>query len=73
MSKRPDDAVERIRRLPSDRQDEAADLLLSLLEQEPGSVRLSPAQAEEVARRLSETSDYTSHEAVGAYFKPKAR
>ncbi|MGF1609294.1 MAG: hypothetical protein ACFCUQ_07855 [Kiloniellales bacterium] len=73
MTKLLDDVIERIRRLPSDRQDEAAEVLLSLLEQDPDSVRLSPAQAEEVTRRLGEPSDYASHAEVGAYFKQKAR
>lgn len=72
MTKLLDQAIEKIRQLPSERQDEAAELLLSMVEDDPASIRLSPQQVAEVERRLKEPADYTSHAEVLAYFRKQA-
>ena len=48
--------VEKIRRLPNDQQDEAAELLLSIIDQDPDRVRLSAEQRAKVARRLQDSA-----------------
>jgi hypothetical protein len=53
MSRLLDQAIARLRALPPARQDELAEVLLSLVEDEACAVRLTPAQAAEVRRRLA--------------------
>lgn len=69
MTKRLEQAIAKIRALPEDRQDEAADLLMSLAEQDPASIELSPEQIAEVNRRLEGPSAYATHADVRAFFK----
>ncbi len=68
MTKRLEQAIVKIRALPEDRQDEAADLLMSLAEQDPTSFQLSPDQVAEVNRRLNEPAAYATHADVRAFF-----
>ena len=44
MTKLLDQAIAKAKSLPSERQDEAAEVLLSILEQEPGTLQLSQEQ-----------------------------
>ena len=67
-TKRLDDAITRIRELPPQRQDEAAELLMSLVEQDADSVHLTAEQAAEVHRRLSTPVETLSHAEVRARF-----
>ena len=69
MTKLLEQAISAIRTLPNQRQDEAAALLLDLVQDDPGSVRLSPRQAAEVERRLREPSSYVTHEQVRGFFR----
>lgn len=62
-------AISAIRTLPNQRQDEAAALLLDLVQDDPGSVRLGAQQAAEVERRLREPGSYVTHEQVRAFFR----
>lgn len=52
MTKLLDVAIARLRQLPADRQDEAAELLLSLIDQDPDDLQLSSALS-----RLPRSSD----------------
>jgi len=69
MSKLLEKSIEKLRELPSDRQDDAAELLLSMVLHEPDSIRLSDDQVAEVERRLKEPSQYGTHSEVEAFFK----
>lgn len=70
MTKSPEQATGAIRTLPNQRQDEAAALLLDLVQDDPGSVRLSPQQTAEVERRLREPGSCVTHEQVRGFFRP---
>jgi hypothetical protein len=65
---RLDDAIARIRELPEDRQEEAADLLLALVKQDTSELRLSDEQRAEVRRRLSEPPNYATDAEVEELF-----
>jgi hypothetical protein len=69
MTKLLETAIAKLRKLPPARQDEAAELLLSMVEQDPGTLHLSPEQVAEVERRLGEPADYVAHDAVRAFFQ----
>lgn len=69
MTKRLEDAIEKVHALPDDRQDEAATLLMSLVEQVPDMEQLDETQIAEIERRLAETKpQYALHEVVKAKF-----
>ena len=60
-------AIEKLQDLPSDLQDEAAELLLHMVETRM-DMQLTPEQAREVARRLKTPAGYAAHEEVAAFF-----
>jgi len=62
-------AIAAIRTLPSERQDEAAELLLNLVQDDPRSVRLSPEQVAEAERRLWDPGSYVTQEQVREFFR----
>ena len=66
MSERLDEAIAKVRKLPRDRQDEAAELLLSVVEEGSDTFRLTPEQVAEVERRLDQPPQYATHEEVRA-------
>jgi hypothetical protein len=69
MTKLLETAIEKIRRLPADRQDEAAEMLLSVVAQSgSNTLQLSDEQTAEVQRRL-ENRNYASDEEVAAFFR----
>ena len=72
MTARLERAIAKLRRLPADRQDEAADLLLSVVEDDSDTPRLTPQQIAEVERRLGEPPRYAPHDEVRAFFQQKA-
>ena len=59
-----DKAISRLRALSPDRQDEAAELVLTLIDEDPESVQLSEAQATEVHRRLGTSEPTVSYDDV---------
>ena len=64
-------AIAKLQTLPGDRQDEAAQVLLSLVDGPP-AVRLTTGQAQEVAHRLDTLAPrYSTHEEVAAFFGRK--
>tara|TARA_R110000772_G_scaffold191168_3_gene302101 strand:- start:3609 stop:3827 length:219 start_codon:yes stop_codon:yes gene_type:complete len=68
MTKLFDKAIEQARHLPDARQDEAAEILLSLAAQEADdALRLSPEQVEEVNRRQV-APIYATDAEVSAFF-----
>ena len=69
MTKLLERAIAAIRTLPNQRQDEAAALLLDLVQDDSRSVRISPQQGAEVERRLRESGSYVTHEQVRDFFR----
>lgn len=72
MTKLLEKAVAKVRRLPDHRQDEAAEILLSVVEQDPDSIQLSSQQIVEVERRIDERAEGVTHEEVRAFFRHSA-
>jgi hypothetical protein len=68
MSDLLDEAVAKVRQLPPDRQQEAAELLLELAGQGPADYRLSEEQLAEVRRRLAGPPDYATDAEVQEVF-----
>ena len=60
-------AIAKLQDLPSDLQDEAAELLLDMVERSMDA-QLTADQAQEVARRLEAPAGYATHEEVAAFF-----
>ena len=69
MTERLERAIAKLRKLPAERQDEAAALLLSVVEEDADAPRLTPQQAAEVERRLGEAPRYAPHDEVRAFFR----
>lgn len=72
MTKLLDQAIAEVRKLPLERQDEAAELLLSLARLDPASLHLTAEQAAEVERRLAKPDETARHDDVRAYFRRPA-
>lgn len=64
-------AIAKLQDLPSDLQDEAAEVLLNVIEKRM-DLELNPEQAQEVARRLETPAGYATHEEVAAFFGRKS-
>ena len=58
-----------IRTIPNQYKDGATPLLLDLVQDDPGSVRLRPQRAAEVERRLQEPSSSVTHNQVLGFFR----
>lgn len=71
MTERLDEAIAKVRKLPRERQDEAADLLLSVVEEGSDTVHLTPVQVAEVEKRLEQPPRYAPHEEVRDFFRQK--
>ncbi len=69
MTKLLEQAIAKVRRLSSERQDEAAEVLLRMVEHDPHSIQLSDEQVREVRRRLNSTSEGATHKEVRAFFQ----
>ena len=66
-------AIAKLKELPTERQDEAAKLLLSMVGQDPAAVQLSATQVAEIEARLGDTApQYASHADVLAFFAKPA-
>ena len=71
MTERLEEAIAKLRKLPPDRQDEAAALLLSMVDQDSCTLHLTPQQAAEVEHRLAQPTEYAPHDEVRAFFREK--
>ena len=71
MTKLLERAIAKLRALPSDRQDAAAELVLRIVEQDPGSIQLSAEQVAEIERRLAAPAEYVEHAEVRAFFQKR--
>jgi len=61
-------AITEVRKLPSERQDVVAEMLLAFVAQESEEYGLSPEQVAEVQKRLAEPADYATDDEVEATF-----
>ena len=71
MTKLLEQAIAEIRKLPEQRQNEAAEILLCLVTHDPDSIQLTAEQQAEVARQLEAPARYASDEEVAALFKKR--
>jgi len=58
--------------LPEDRQDEIGEIVLSAIEQERSTLRLSPAQIAEAERRRREPGDFATDAEVQTFYRDRA-
>jgi hypothetical protein len=68
MNQQLEEAIERVRALPDDRQQEAAFILLGFLDQENPDLYLSPEQIAEIERCMSDDEPFASEEEVRSVF-----
>jgi hypothetical protein len=61
-------ALEQVKALPDERQQEAAQVLFAFLDQQNPELYLSPEQIAEIERRMSEDGPYATDEEVRAVF-----
>ena len=61
-------AIAKLRKLPSERQDEAAELLMSIVEPGSDAIQLGDEQVAEVKRRLGDPTPYVTNAEVSAFF-----
>ena len=71
MTKLLDEAISKVRRLPPERQDAAAEVLMTLAEQSnPAAPRLTADQTTEVRQRLA-AREFASDAQVAAFFRQR--
>ena len=68
MTKLFETAIAKVRSLPDERQDEAAEVLMTIVDQDPNLIQLTPGQQAQVKRILSTPADTVSHHEVRALF-----
>lgn len=73
MTQRREHASAEMRRLPDDRQAEAAELLLAFVAQEKGEIGLTAEHRAEVRKRLSAAPDYAGDGEIAALFERLTR
>lgn len=72
MSKLLERAIAKARDLPENRQDEVAEILLALVEQEDSSARLSETQRAEVHRRIVTPESFVPNREMQVFFRKLA-
>jgi hypothetical protein len=68
MNQQLEEAIERVRALPDDRQQEVAFILLGFLDQQNPDLYLSPEQIAEIERCMSDDEPFASEEEVRSVF-----
>ena len=68
MNKRLDEALMKVRALPDEEQQEAAEWLFAFLESERADTRLTPEQIAEIEKRVADDGPYATEEEVRATF-----
>jgi hypothetical protein len=69
MTKLLERAIAKAKGLSENRQDEVAEILLAIVEQDESSVRLSEAQQAEVRRRIATPDPFVPDEDMRAFFR----
>ncbi len=62
-------AIEKAKSLPNNRQDEVGQMLLAMMEQDSSELRLSESQQAEVRRRLAMPLDLVPEAEMNAFFR----
>ncbi len=62
-------AIEKAKSLPNNRQDEVGQMLLAMMEQDSSELRLSESQQAEVRRRLAMPLDFVPEAEMNAFFR----
>ncbi len=73
MTKTLEQAIEKTRTLPSNRQDEIGEMMLAIFEQDTSGLRLSPDQQAEVRRRLAAPRPLVPEAEMEAFFRKHGR
>jgi hypothetical protein len=68
MNQQLEEAIERVKALPDDRQQEAAFILLGFLDQQSPDLYLSQEQIAEIERCMSDDEPFASEEEVRSVF-----
>jgi hypothetical protein len=68
MNQQLEEAIERVKALPDDRQQEAAFILLGFLDQQKPDLYLSPEQIVEIERCMSDDEPFASEDDVRSVF-----
>ena len=68
MNQLLEEALEQVKALPEERQQEAAQVLFAFLDQQNPELYLSPGQVAEIERRMSDDGPYATDEEVRAVF-----
>ena len=66
------DAINKAKTLPHQRQDEVGEMILSMMEQDSSALGLSDAQKTEVEKRLSASRDFVPDAEMQAFFRALA-
>jgi hypothetical protein len=69
MNKILERAYQKAKALPTDRQDEVGEILMTIVEQDESDLRLSPEQEAEVRRRLANPEPRVPPEEMKAFFR----
>lgn len=69
MTDRLDEAVAKVRALPADTQEEAAEILLDFIAEDTERYRLTPEQRDEIRRRMALPPKYATDEEVLTTFE----
>lgn len=69
MTKRLRAAIEKLKTLPAERQDEIAEIIFHMAEADADDPLFSDEQWEEVRRRMAAPRDYASDQDVEAFFR----
>ena len=68
MNKRLEEALAQVNALPDDRQEEIADVLFGLLDEQTSDIYLSPEQIAEIERCASDDEPFATEEEVRSVF-----
>lgn len=68
MSKILDKAFEKVKSLPSERQEQIGEWIIDAIEQDQSDAQLTPEQQEEVRRRIANPEPPASEEEMEAFF-----
>ena len=69
MNKQLNEAITKLRKLPEDRQEQAALLLFDFIEHEENDVELTPEQRAEVEQALSDDEPFATEAEARAFFE----
>ena len=72
MTQLLDRAIHKVKSLPNDRQDEAGEMLLAMVEQDSSALKLSLVQQQEIRRRLAGPQTFVAEAEMDEFFRKLA-